>query len=39
VPVPHFVPPGSGKTALLEATARGLGGRYRLGAISGDLDL
>jgi len=29
--------PGSGKTALLEATARGLGGRYRLGAISGDL--
>jgi hydrogenase nickel incorporation protein HypB len=29
--------PGSGKTALLEATARSLGGRYRLAAVSGDL--
>ncbi len=29
--------PGSGKTALLEATARALGGRYQLGAVSGDL--
>jgi hydrogenase nickel incorporation protein HypB len=29
--------PGSGKTALLEATAQGLGGRYRLAAVSGDL--
>ena len=29
--------PGSGKTALLEATARALGGRCRLGAVSGDL--
>jgi hydrogenase nickel incorporation protein HypB len=29
--------PGSGKTALLEATARALGGRLRLGAFSGDL--
>ncbi|MFC1643387.1 hydrogenase nickel incorporation protein HypB, partial [Myxococcota bacterium] len=29
--------PGSGKTALLEATARVLGGRLRLGAVSGDL--
>ena len=29
--------PGSGKTALLEATARALGGRYRLAAVSGDL--
>jgi len=29
--------PGSGKTALLEVTARGLEGRHRLGAISGDL--
>ncbi len=29
--------PGSGKTALLEATARALGGRRRIGAISGDL--
>ena len=30
--------PGSGKTALLEATARRLGGRCRLGAIAGDLE-
>ena len=29
--------PGSGKTAVLEATARALGGRLRLGAVSGDL--
>jgi hydrogenase nickel incorporation protein HypB len=29
--------PGSGKTALLEATARALDGRYRLAAVSGDL--
>jgi hydrogenase nickel incorporation protein HypB len=29
--------PGSGKTALLEATARWLGPRRRLGAVSGDL--
>ena len=29
--------PGSGKTALLEATARAGGGRLRLGAVSGDL--
>jgi hydrogenase nickel incorporation protein HypB len=29
--------PGSGKTALLEATARALGGRLRLGAVSADL--
>ncbi len=29
--------PGSGKTALLEATARALGGKLRLGAVSGDL--
>ena len=29
--------PGSGKTALLEATARVLGGRYKLAAVSGDL--
>jgi hydrogenase nickel incorporation protein HypB len=29
--------PGAGKTAVLEATARALGGRYRLGAISADL--
>lgn len=29
--------PGSGKTALLEAIARALGGRLRLAAISGDL--
>ena len=29
--------PGSGKTALLEATARAFGGRYRLAAVSGDL--
>jgi hydrogenase nickel incorporation protein HypB len=30
--------PGSGKTALLEATARGLAGRLRLAAVSGDLE-
>lgn len=30
--------PGSGKTALLEATARALAGRRRLAAISGDLE-
>jgi len=29
--------PGAGKTALLEATARALAGKKRLGAISGDL--
>jgi len=29
--------PGSGKTAVLEATARAVGGRCRLAAISGDL--
>jgi hydrogenase nickel incorporation protein HypB len=29
--------PGSGKTALLEATARALAGRARLAAVSGDL--
>jgi hydrogenase nickel incorporation protein HypB len=29
--------PGSGKTALLEATARAMGGSARIGAISGDL--
>jgi hydrogenase nickel incorporation protein HypB len=29
--------PGSGKTALLEATARAVDGRLRLGAVSGDL--
>lgn len=29
--------PGSGKTALLEATARALGGAVRIGAVSGDL--
>ena len=29
--------PGAGKTALLEATARALGARRKLGAISGDL--
>lgn len=29
--------PGSGKTALLEATARAAQGRWRLGAVSGDL--
>ena len=29
--------PGSGKTALLEATALALGSRYRLAAVSGDL--
>jgi len=30
--------PGSGKTALLEATARALAGQLRLGAVSGDLE-
>lgn len=30
--------PGSGKTALLEATARRLGGRRRLWALAGDLE-
>ena len=30
--------PGSGKTAVLEATARAAGGRLRLGAVSGDLE-
>lgn len=30
--------PGAGKTAVLEATARSLGGRLRLGAITGDLE-
>ena len=29
--------PGSGKTALLEATARQVGSRFRLAAVSGDL--
>ena len=29
--------PGSGKTAILEATARATGARLRLGAVSGDL--
>jgi len=29
--------PGAGKTALLEATARATHGRWRLGAVSGDL--
>jgi hydrogenase nickel incorporation protein HypB len=29
--------PGSGKTAVLEATARAVGDRLRLGAVSGDL--
>jgi hydrogenase nickel incorporation protein HypB len=29
--------PGSGKTALLEATARALGGDVRIGALAGDL--
>jgi hydrogenase nickel incorporation protein HypB len=29
--------PGSGKTALLEATARALSGRRRIGALTGDL--
>jgi len=29
--------PGSGKTALIEATARALAGRWRLAAVSGDL--
>ena len=30
--------PGSGKTAMLEATAHRLGGRARLGALAGDLE-
>lgn len=30
--------PGSGKTAVLEATARGFAGRRRLGALAGDLE-
>ncbi|MGH9366812.1 MAG: hydrogenase nickel incorporation protein HypB [Thermoanaerobaculia bacterium] len=30
--------PGSGKTAILEATARRLGGSLRLGAVAGDLE-
>jgi hydrogenase nickel incorporation protein HypB len=30
--------PGSGKTALLEATARALKGRMRIGALAGDLE-
>lgn len=30
--------PGSGKTALLEATIEALGGRYRIGVIEGDLE-
>lgn len=30
--------PGSGKTALLEATVDVLGGRYRIGVIEGDLE-
>jgi hydrogenase nickel incorporation protein HypB len=30
--------PGSGKTALLEATARALNGRLRIGALAGDLE-
>jgi hydrogenase nickel incorporation protein HypB len=30
--------PGSGKTAILEATARRLGGRARIGAVAGDLE-
>jgi len=30
--------PGSGKTAVLEATARAFAGRFRLGAIAGDLE-
>jgi hydrogenase nickel incorporation protein HypB len=30
--------PGAGKTAVLEATARALGGRGRIGAITGDLE-
>jgi hydrogenase nickel incorporation protein HypB len=29
--------PGSGKTALLEATARAMGGALRIGAVNGDL--
>lgn len=29
--------PGAGKTSLLEATIRGLRGRYRMGVIEGDL--
>jgi hydrogenase nickel incorporation protein HypB len=30
--------PGSGKTCLLEATIRELGGKYRIGVIEGDLE-
>ncbi|HEX9189432.1 MAG TPA: hydrogenase nickel incorporation protein HypB [Vicinamibacteria bacterium] len=30
--------PGAGKTAVLEATARALGGKGRIGAIAGDLE-
>jgi len=30
--------PGSGKTAVLEATARAFAGRFRVGAIAGDLE-
>jgi hydrogenase nickel incorporation protein HypB len=30
--------PGSGKTALLESTARALAGKWRLGALAGDLE-
>jgi hydrogenase nickel incorporation protein HypB len=30
--------PGAGKTALLEATIRALGGRYRIAVIEGDLE-
>lgn len=30
--------PGSGKTAVLEATARAFAGRYRIAAIAGDLE-
>ena len=30
--------PGAGKTAILEATARGLAGRRRLAAVTGDLE-
>jgi hydrogenase nickel incorporation protein HypB len=30
--------PGSGKTAVLEATARAFAGRHRLGALAGDLE-
>ncbi len=30
--------PGSGKTALLEATIEALGGKYRIGVVEGDLE-